>query len=63
MSRAYEIWLWDQLNPDDKLIVRYHARKKSTWADKMKLNIEDRRVDEKEQEKFEDEYLRKHGVI
>jgi hypothetical protein len=60
---AYEAWIYDQLNPDEHMNVHYPPRRKSTWAEKMEMNIEERKVDPQEQERQEDEWLKKHGVI
>lgn len=60
---AYEAWIYDQLNPDEHMNVRYRPRHKSTWAEKMEMGIENRpKVDEQELQRQEDEYLKQFGV-
>lgn len=62
----YEAWLFDQMNPDEQLMYRrYPARQPSTRAEIIASadKCPDRPViDESEQVRQEDEYLKMHGV-
>lgn len=61
-----EVFIYDQLNPDEQLMYRrYPARQPSTLSLKMASvdKCPDRpTVDEAEQERKEDEFLKRSGV-
>lgn len=62
MSRSYDWWVHQQLEPDDKIITgnqkRYHEIKKHIV---LPNPSPDNRT-EAEIEKAQDEYLKRHGI-
>lgn len=62
-EREFDIWVYDQLNPGDKLRVRYPRHRLSAWVEKMQMDLGYRPpVDEAEQTRKEDEYLKQFGI-
>lgn len=63
MSRAYEYWVYQQLEPDAKVITgRSKPMEKRNWMLKRETR-EQLHQEELENEQKNDDYLLKHGIV
>lgn len=62
----YEAWVWDQLNPEDRLWVgRKPPRVIPAWAEPLPSHLIGRapeEIDQQEKDRRNDEFLKQHGL-
>lgn len=62
----YEAWIWDQLEPNDRLFAgRKQPRVIPAWAEPFPerlIGLAPEEIDQQERDRRNDEYLKQHGI-
>lgn len=65
-DRAYDIWVYDQLQPDEIIRSGYKApRRIPAWAEPFPdrlIGLAPEEIDQQERDRRNDEYLKLHGI-